>query len=673
VPLYAVETIRMLMDRGALVADGDQLRLTGHLPPLSVPETLHALIAARLDALPAEERSLVTDGAVLGISFTVASLQGISGMAVDEVSRHLDALVKREMLVLDVDPLSAERGQYRFIQGVVREVAYQSLAKKDRRAKHLAAARYFESLGEDELAGVLASHYLAAYRASPSGGEADALAAQARVALRAAADRATALHAPHGALEYLERALEVTEDPLEQAALHERASAAAGTAARIGIADSHARSAAELYAARGDRLGVLRSRIAQAWAKLGEHGDQAAIAILREALAEAADLPTGPEIVQAQSELARALMIQGSPEALVWSDRVLENPNATTHDVVVSTLITKGSILMYLRRMIEAEAVLRGATVLADRLGDPMSMLRARNNIAAIVESHRMPAVLDLSRELLEIAERYGERTWVQQAIGLGLMAGFRAGRWHEWQQEAEAELPDAAGFYGRWFRAEAALRLAYRGDGEEANRMMAEIMAEPSLQESAQAMAGMAGFEADILLTQGRWLEAFESSRRAWPNTDAVRSATEIGQLAAAAAGDASRLAEAIEAHATGVSDDLPLSRGSREVGVTLSALLSERWDEARAAYLRARRLLEETEAAQLLAQLNLAVGTIAAGRFSEATDAARDAEEYFRQRGADGYVATYRAKAFAPARSASDSAPRATGELAETERSAR
>src|SRR4029079_9727728 len=192
------------------------------LPPLSVPETLHALIAARLDALAPEARSVVTDAAVLGLSFSVDALEGMTGMATEVLGPHLDDLAKREVLVLDVDPLSAERGQYRFIQGVVREVAYQSLAKRDRRAKHLAAARYFESLGEDELAGVLASHYLAAYRASPSGDEADALAAQARVALRAAADRATALHAPHGALEYLEQALEVTIDPSEQAALHER-------------------------------------------------------------------------------------------------------------------------------------------------------------------------------------------------------------------------------------------------------------------------------------------------------------------------------------------------------------------------------------------------------------------------------------------------------------------
>ena len=88
---------------------------------------------------------------------------------------------------------------------------------------------------------MLASHYLAAYRANPSGEEADALAAQARVALRAAAERATALHAPVGALDYLEQALEVTIDPVEQAALHERAAAAAATAARIQVGDEHGR------------------------------------------------------------------------------------------------------------------------------------------------------------------------------------------------------------------------------------------------------------------------------------------------------------------------------------------------------------------------------------------------------------------------------------------------
>ena len=83
----------------------------------------------------------------------------------------------------DADPRSPERGQYAFVQALIREVAYNTLAKTDRKARHLAAARYFEALGIDELAGALAGHYLAAYANAAEGAEADALAGQARIAL----------------------------------------------------------------------------------------------------------------------------------------------------------------------------------------------------------------------------------------------------------------------------------------------------------------------------------------------------------------------------------------------------------------------------------------------------------------------------------------------------------
>src|SRR5204863_329887 len=82
---------------------------------------------------------------------------------------------------------SPERGQYAFLQALIREVAYNTLAKRDRKTRHLAAARFFESLGTDEIAGGLAGHYLAAHANAADGPEADALAAQARISLRAAA------------------------------------------------------------------------------------------------------------------------------------------------------------------------------------------------------------------------------------------------------------------------------------------------------------------------------------------------------------------------------------------------------------------------------------------------------------------------------------------------------
>ena len=59
IPLYAVETVRMLLDRGALVQEGAVYRPTGTIEALEVPETLHALIAARLDGLSPDERRVV--------------------------------------------------------------------------------------------------------------------------------------------------------------------------------------------------------------------------------------------------------------------------------------------------------------------------------------------------------------------------------------------------------------------------------------------------------------------------------------------------------------------------------------------------------------------------------------------------------------------------------------
>ena len=70
VPLYAVETIRMLLDRGLLAREGDVYRPTGEIESLDVPETLHALVSARLDGLAPDERRLLQDASVLGKSFT---------------------------------------------------------------------------------------------------------------------------------------------------------------------------------------------------------------------------------------------------------------------------------------------------------------------------------------------------------------------------------------------------------------------------------------------------------------------------------------------------------------------------------------------------------------------------------------------------------------------------
>jgi predicted ATPase len=115
IPLYAVETVRMLLDRGLLAQEGGAYRLTGQVESLEVPETLHALIAARLDGLSADERRLLQDASVLGKTFTKDALAALADPSLD-VEPLLAALARKEVLGVQADPRSPEHGQYGFLQ-----------------------------------------------------------------------------------------------------------------------------------------------------------------------------------------------------------------------------------------------------------------------------------------------------------------------------------------------------------------------------------------------------------------------------------------------------------------------------------------------------------------------------------------------------------------------------
>ena len=115
-PLYAVETVRMLIDRNVLVQDGAGYRLVGEVGELAVPDTLHALLAARLDGLSPEERRLLGDAAVLGKTFTPQALATLGGLEPDRLDELLTAMVRREVLGLQSDPRSPEQGQYTFLR-----------------------------------------------------------------------------------------------------------------------------------------------------------------------------------------------------------------------------------------------------------------------------------------------------------------------------------------------------------------------------------------------------------------------------------------------------------------------------------------------------------------------------------------------------------------------------
>src|SRR5207302_898044 len=145
VPFYAVETVRMLLDRELIVRKGASYRVVGSIDTLEVPDSLQALIAARLDGLAPLERQLLQDASVMGRTFTVAGLSTLTGMSPADLDPVLTSLVRKEVLSLSRDPLSPERGQYGFLQDLVKRVAFDTMSKKRRRALHLLAAEHLES------------------------------------------------------------------------------------------------------------------------------------------------------------------------------------------------------------------------------------------------------------------------------------------------------------------------------------------------------------------------------------------------------------------------------------------------------------------------------------------------------------------------------------------------
>jgi tetratricopeptide (TPR) repeat protein len=443
IPLYAVETIRMLVADGKLIESEGVYRPVGDISTLAVPETLTALIAARLDGLEKGDRDLLQHGAVLGQSFTVDALAGLTGMEPDQLEPRLRAMTKREVLRFDAHPRSPERGQYAFVQSLIREVAYNTLAKPDRRIRHLAAARYFEGLGGDELAGALARHYLAAYENSPAGPEADALAAQARIALRGAGERAVALGSHEQAAAYFDQAIEVTTDPSEQADLLIKAGDSLVAINFFAEADRRLERAVELRRQQGDATALATAITALARSYLPAGHPSRAIALLESAQVELEAVSENPAGIALRSQLARAYMLNADGErAIPACDRVLADAErANLVDIVADTLITRGSALIQGFRSREGIGAIRAGTELAEQEGLQLTALRGLNNLAGLGSDFDPATTLDVVARAMPLATRLGQRSLTATLELSAASARFLQGDWQTALRDLQSAL----------------------------------------------------------------------------------------------------------------------------------------------------------------------------------------------------------------------------------------
>jgi tetratricopeptide (TPR) repeat protein len=514
VPLYAVETVRMLLAQGRLVLEDGVYRPVDDLKDLAVPETLTALISARLDELDAADRSLVADAAVLGQSFTPAAVAAVSGAEPDAVEPRLRALVRRELLVQQADPRSPERGQYAFVQALIREVAYNTLAKRDRKIRHLAAARYFETLGTEELAGALAGHYLAAQGYAADGPEADALAAQARVALRGAADRAVALGAHTQAIAFLEHALAVSPDASDRADLHERVLASAMQGLSGDVAERHGRGALDARRELGDRPAIAVATAAYAEAIGFFTTDRRKVLdIVIPAWDEFSDLEQTPAGVTLMRQIAGAHVIEDDEQALAWIERLL--PIAERLDLLpftASGLATAAGILYRLDRPRQSLVLLRGTHELAVAHGLADVDRNTRTSLTFYGQFDDPAAGLAMAREGLEIAGRRGSLSYGFMMVGNSVSCSIRTGEWDWGATLLEEWLTNdiTGGFYLELFVDRSVITSLRGGDASsdiaEAERLLADFQDDtqfPSYVHWARAWAALAAGRLDEARTE--------------------------------------------------------------------------------------------------------------------------------------------------------------------------
>jgi tetratricopeptide (TPR) repeat protein len=189
-PLFAEEYVRMVRDRGP-----DLTAMPGATLPL--PETVHGIVAARLDGMPPGDKAVLHDAAVLGTVGWLGALADVGGRDPAELDLRLRRLEARELLQLDRDGAASGHARCAFRHVVVRDVAYNQILRADRVAKHLAAATWLEGTGADlvvERADLLAHHYRAALELSRAAGDqVPGLETRAVAALSDAGDRAAAL------------------------------------------------------------------------------------------------------------------------------------------------------------------------------------------------------------------------------------------------------------------------------------------------------------------------------------------------------------------------------------------------------------------------------------------------------------------------------------------------
>ncbi|HYM51881.1 MAG TPA: adenylate/guanylate cyclase domain-containing protein, partial [Candidatus Dormibacteraeota bacterium] len=220
-PLFVEELLGKLIDDGFLVTAGDGWSALGDLRQLAIPPTIQALLAARLDGLNNEERAVIERAAVEGKIFHRGAVTELtSELMRGQVRDRLASLMRMELVRPDQASFAGDEA-YRFRHLLIRDAAYQALAKQTRSELHERFAAWLERVAADRLTEyeeIVAYHLEQAYRyrteLGPPDAHAQELALRAGALLADAGERADARADIAATVDLLSRAVELLPEDL---------------------------------------------------------------------------------------------------------------------------------------------------------------------------------------------------------------------------------------------------------------------------------------------------------------------------------------------------------------------------------------------------------------------------------------------------------------------------
>ena len=442
VPLFAVETVRSLIDRDLVVPRGGQYVLADvkglDLDALGAPASLHALISARLDTLTPEQRRVVDAGSVLGESFHREELAALCPQA-RELDRLLAELVRLQILSRQSSRLSSEFGQYRFVQSAVRQIAYGTLSRRDRKAMHLAAVELLlaDEDATEDLAAMIAQHYLDALEAIPADPDSAELQELAIGQLERAARRAEALGAPGEAAGHLANALAHASDEAARARLRSQLAWALTHAGRYDEALRQAQEATAAFEALGDPVNAGIAAAAHAKALCDGKGDNEGGAAVAQSWwdrlqgrpgSDAALLSLSFPLITCRLRLSQD--VRDLNEARI---RIAERLGRG--EVIVDSVGSLGVHYASQGLITFAQLLLEAAADMARRQHRPAALARALLNVTAFMNADDVAQAVDKGREALAAASTAGAVIWISFARVNLALALIERGLWDELEE----------------------------------------------------------------------------------------------------------------------------------------------------------------------------------------------------------------------------------------------